>query len=113
MDRPDIGRIQNCQQFFFKQAFQFLHILDLFAVGLLAELAQDFLGGRSAQVGADERGLKIVERVAVDFLAEGNHLFNALGQILACTRDCLLHALEQSVFLFFGAAEQGLNHEET
>jgi len=35
-DRPRIRRTQNGEQFFFQQAFQFLHVFDLFAVGFIA-----------------------------------------------------------------------------
>ena len=53
LDWPAIGCIENCQQFFLQQAFQFLHVFNLLAVGLVTELAQNFLRGRSTQVGAD------------------------------------------------------------
>jgi hypothetical protein len=58
-----IGRVQNRQQLFFQQALEFLHVFDLFAVGPVAEFAQNFLRGRGAEVGADQRGLEIVEGV--------------------------------------------------
>ncbi len=113
LDGPGIRGIQNGQQFFFKEPFQFLYILDLFTVGFVAELAQDFLGGRGSQVGADQRGLEIVKCVPVDFLAKRDDFFNTLGEVLPRASDGLLHALEETSFLFFRAAEQSLNHEKS
>ena len=77
----------------------------MFAVRFIAKLAENFLRGGGAEVGADERGLEIIERVAIDFLAEGDDFFNALGEIFARARDRLLHALEKAGLLFFGAAK--------
>src|SRR5208337_1533130 len=52
---------------------------------------------------------QIIEGFAVDLLAERHHFFNALAEALARARDRLFHALEETG-LFFGAAEQGLDH---
>ena len=87
-------------------------VFDLLAVGFFAQLAEDFLRGGVAEIGADERGFEIVERVAVDLLAEGDDFFDALGEVFAGARDRLLHAVKEAGFLFFReAAEQGLNHK--
>ena len=111
LDWSCIGRIEDGQQFFFQQALEFLHVLDLLAVGFLAKLPQNLLGGCGPQIGADQDGLKIIERVAVDFLAEGDHFLDALREVLAGARDRLLHAVQEIGFLFFfQAAEQSLNH---
>ena len=60
-----------------------------------------------------QRGFEIVEGVAVDLLAEGDDVFNALGEVLAGARDRLLHAVKKAGFLFFlEAAEQSLNHKK-
>ncbi len=106
------GRGQNRQQFFFQQPFQFIHILDLLAIGFVAQLLQNLMGGGGAEVGANQRGFQIVQRGAVDLLADGDDIFDALGQVLARARDGLLHALNKTWFLFFvQTAKKSLNHE--
>ena len=108
-----LAEFRMVKQFFFQQALEFGDIFDLLAVGLLAQLPEHFLGGRAAQIGADERGLEIVERVAVDLLAEGDDFLDALRQIFAGARDRLLHAVQEAGFLFFlKTAKQSLNHKE-
>src|SRR5206468_7857653 len=63
-------------------------------------------------VGADERGFQVVQRGAVDFFADRDYVLDALGQVLAGTRDRFLHAIEKTGLLFFvQAAEKGLNHD--
>ena len=99
-DGARIRCVQNRQQFFFQQALEFLHVFDLLAVGLVAQFAENFLRGGIAQVGADERGFEIVERVAVDFFAEGDDFLDALGEVLASARDRLLHAVEEAGLSF-------------
>ena len=108
----DGGRRQNRQQFLFQQALEFIHILDLLAIGFVAQLLQHLMGGSGAEVGANQRGFQIVQRGAVDLLADGDDIFDALGQVLARARDGLLHALNETWFLFFvQTAKKGLNHE--
>src|ERR1019366_4031671 len=47
----------------------------------------------------------------VDLFANGNDIFDALGQILARARDGLLHAFDKTGFLcFVQAAKKSLNH---
>ena len=77
----------------FKQALEFADIFNLLAVGLLAQLSEDFLRGGRSEIRADERGFEIVESVAVDFLAEGDDFVDALREIFASARDRLLHAV--------------------
>ena len=89
-DRTRVGCVENCEQFFFQKALEFLDVFDLLVVGLLAQFAEDFLRGRVAEVGSDERGFEIIERVAVDLLAEGDDFFDALGEVFARARDRLL-----------------------
>ena len=50
-------------------------------------------------------GLEIVERVGVDFLAEGDDFVDALREVFAGARDRLLHAVHEAGLLFFQAAE--------
>ena len=83
----------------FSRRFNSSHIFDLLAVGFLAQLLKDFVGGGGAEVGADERGFQIVERVAVDFLAERNDFFDAFGEVFPRARDRLFHAVEEAGFL--------------
>ncbi len=107
------GRGQNRQQFLFKQAFEFIHVLDLPAVRLVAEFFKNFMGGSGAEVGANQGGFEIVEGGAVDLLADGDDVLDALGQVLAGARDRLLHALNKTRFpLFVQTAKKGLNHRE-
>jgi hypothetical protein len=40
--RKRVCGVQNCQQLFLEQSLEFLYILNLLAVGLLAELAENF-----------------------------------------------------------------------
>ena len=66
-----------------------------------------------AQVRTQQCAFEIIERVAVNFLAERNRFLNPLAQVFARARDCLLHALEEaSFFVAFGAAEQSWGHEK-
>ena len=69
------------------------------------------MGGSGAEVGADQRRFQIVQRGAVDLFADGDDIFDALGQVLARARDGLLHALDKTWFLLFvQTAKKGLNH---
>ncbi len=90
----NIGVLQDGQQFFFQQPLEFFHVLDLLAVGFVAELFQDLVGSGRAQVGADQRGFKIVERGPVNFFADGDYVFDAFGEVFAGARDRLLHAVK-------------------
>ena len=111
LNRLRVGRGQNRQQFLFQQALQFVDVLDLLAVGLLAQLLEDLVRGGCTQVGANQGRFQVVESVAVDFLVEGNRVFDALGQVLARARDGFLHTVQETRFLLlFEAAKKGLNH---
>src|SRR5208337_1250399 len=78
----------------------------------LAQLFQNFVGGSGAEVGANQRGFQIVQRGAVDFLANRDDISDALGQVLARARDRLFHALNKArLLLFVQTAKKGLNHE--
>ncbi len=111
VNRPGAGGAENCQQLFLQQTLEFLSIFDLFTVGLVAEFGEHFLRGSVAEIGGDERGLEIVEGVAVNLLANRNDFLDALRQVFAGSRNRLLHAVKEAGFLFFRAAKQGLNHK--
>ncbi len=97
----------------FQQAFQFVSIPDLLAIGLFAKFVEHFTGGCVAEVGADESGFEIVERRTINFFAEGNNFFDALAEIFAGPRDRLFHAVEEARFLLFvQAAKKSLNHRD-
>ena len=101
------------EQFFLEQALEFLHVFDLLAVSLVAQFPKNFLRSRATQIGANERGLEIVECVAVDLLADRNDFLDALREILTRARHRLLHAVKEASFLFFlETAEQSLNHRK-
>ena len=96
----------------FEQALQFVYVFDLLAIGLVAELLENFVSGGGAEVGADQRGFQVVEGGAVDFFADGDDVLDAFSEVLARARDRLLHAIEKTGLLdFVQAAEEGLNHE--
>jgi hypothetical protein len=104
--------IQNGQQLLLEQSFQFLHIFNLLAVGFVAKFSKDLLRGSAAQISADERGLKVVQRIPVDFFTNRNDFLDALGKIFSRARYRLLHPIEEaSFFFFFQTAEQSLNHK--
>ena len=77
--RLRIGGIQDGENLFLQQPLEFVHISDLLAVGLFAQFFQHFMRGGRAQVSPEQRGFKIVQRVPVDLLAEGDYLFDALA----------------------------------
>ena len=101
---------QNGKQFFLQQTLEFVNVADLLAVSFVAQLFEHFMCGRGAEISADQRGFQIVERRAVNFFADGNHIFNAFGEIFAGAGDCLFHAL-QKAGLLFEAAKKGLDHK--
>ena len=105
-----VRRIQDRQQLVLEHALQLLHVRHLLAIDLLAQRIQHRRRRRRTQVGCDQRGLQIVERLAIDLLAERHHVFNALAEALARARYRLFHALQETGLLFC-AAEQGLDHE--
>src|SRR4029077_1392475 len=93
------------------QPLEFVHIPDLFAIGLLAELLQHLMSRGRAQVSPEERGFKIVQRSPIDFLAERSYRFDTLTQIFSRAGYCFLHAIQEAGFLFFvETAKKGLNH---
>ena len=70
LHRAGVGGCENREDFFFQQALQLIHIFDLLAVGFLAQLLKNFVGGGGAQIGANEGRFQIIQSIAVDFLAE-------------------------------------------
>ena len=94
-----LGDIEDLQQLFLQHALQFGDVANLLAVDFRAKRLQHRRGGGGAQVGADEGGFEFVESVAIDFLADGNHVFDSLAQAFTRARDRLLSCdPENSVF---------------
>src|SRR3981081_3536569 len=86
-------------------------MLDLLTVGFFPELTEYFVRGRVSQVGADECGFQVVQRSAVNLLADGNDFLDALAEVFAGTRHRLFHAIEEArLLLLVQAAKKGLNH---
>ena len=79
LDRARIGSIQNGEQLLFQQAFEFVCVLDLLAVGFVPKFVQHFAGGGVAQIGADERGFQVVQGRAVNLFAEWKRLLRCAG----------------------------------
>jgi len=94
----------------FQQTLEFVDVLDLFAVGLVAQLFQNLARGGGAEIGANQRGFEIVEGGAVDLLADGDDIFDALGQVLAGARDGLFM---RSIKLGFFSSSRLPNRSES
>ena len=59
------------------------------------------MSSRGAEIGRDERGFEIVERIGVDLFIESYNLVDAFAEILARARDRVLHPLEKALLLLF------------
>ena len=99
------ARSQDGEQLLLEHALEFAGVADQPALHFFTHRRQHFAGGDGAEVGGDERGFQIVEGAGVDFLAEADDIFEALGEVLTGARDGLLHALKERCLLFLGLIE--------
>ena len=104
------GGVEDGQQLVLQHALQFVDVANLLAIDLLAQGLQHGGGGGGAQVGGDQRGFQIVERVAVDLLAESTTTSSMRSLRLSRVRVTASFMRSQETRFFFGAAKQGLNH---
>ena len=100
LHRPLVGGVEDGEQLFLEQPLQFVNVRDLFAIHFVTQGLQDSSGGCGAQVGRKQRRFQIVEGFAIDFLAEGNHVFDAFAKAFTRARDRLFHAFEKTGLFF-------------
>ena len=76
------GSGQDFQDLIFEFALQRAGLLQLVLVDLLAKSLENFFGGLHADIGAEQRGFKLAQKLGIDGAVAGENLFD--GRRVPC-----------------------------
>ena len=91
--RPVVG-LQHFEQILADQAAEFRRIANELAVYALPDAVEDLVGGRDADIGADERIFQFIEEVRIDLLAARDDVFKARDKSFARFLDAAFQFFE-------------------
>src|SRR5882672_11606332 len=86
---------EDSEHLVLKETFQLLGIADLLAISLLTQSFQHFPCGRRTKVGRQERGLKAIQRVAIDFLGEPDRGLKMFREVIPRAGYRFFHPVEK------------------
>ena len=91
----------------FQLALQVFGFNELVLVDLLAERGEDFLCGANADVGAEQCGLELTQKLGVDGAIAGEYLLDFRRELRLRLADRVLQALEERGFGWSEESDHG------